>query len=90
MKTGVGFMKIKTEKITGDLYILSDAQYNDVNADTIKVKENVTTRLYGIINKDLVVGKNARVYMHGKIYGKVRNNGGSIYLFEDSGDVSSL
>jgi hypothetical protein len=90
MKIGVGFMKIKTEKITGDLFILSDAQYNEVTADTVTVKENVTTRLYGIISKDLVVGKNARVYIHGKILGKVRNNGGSIYLFEDSGDVSAL
>lgn len=90
MKIGTGFMKIKTEQITGDLYILSDAQYNDVLADNVIVKDNVTTRIYGLINKDLTVGKNALVYLHGRIMGNITNNGGTIYIFDPDGNVRAL
>jgi hypothetical protein len=90
MRIGVGFMKIKTEQVTGDLYILSDAQYNDVLANNVIVKDNVTTRIYGLIKKDLTVGKNALVYLHGKIRGNITNNGGTVYIFDAGGNVRSL
>ena len=90
MRIGVEFMKIKTEQITGDLYILADTQYNDVLADNVTVKENVVTRIYGVIQKDINVGKDAIVYIHGKINGKVTNNGGTIYIFESGGNVKTI
>jgi hypothetical protein len=90
MKIGIEFMKIKTHQITGDLYILSDTQYNDVLADNVFVKENIVTRLYGGVSKDLHVGKGAIVYLHGKIKGQIKNNGGTIYIFEADGNVKTV
>ncbi len=83
-------MKIKTKPVIGDLYILEDVQYNNVLADNVAVKENVIARIYGVVQKNLTIGKNAIVYMHGKVNGEIINNGGTVHIFGAGGIVKTI
>jgi hypothetical protein len=75
-------MEIITNKVTGDLVIDKDVQYQDVEVDTLIVEDNKTVRVFGIVQKLILIKKNATVYFHGKLNGKVVNEGGQFHVFE--------
>lgn len=83
-------MEIINSKVTEDQVVTTDTQYNDLLAENITVMKGITTRVYGIIKKKLIVEKNAVVYLHGNAPGEIINNGGVIYLFGPSGEVTNL
>lgn len=82
-------MEIITYKVTKDIVITKDTQFNDLQCENVTVAENITTRIYGIINQDLIVEKNAIVYLHGKVLGEIINNGGTVYGFGPSGKITT-
>ena len=73
--------KIIEQEITGDLLVEFNSQYNNINADNVTVSPDVIVRFFGIIKKNLVIQKGARVYMHGRVTGKVENLGGEFYKY---------
>jgi len=75
-------MRIVDEKTVGDLIIETDTQYNDLDAGTVVVNANVTARLYGIINKDIIIKRGSKVYIHGKLRGQVVDQGGEVYIYD--------
>jgi acetyltransferase-like isoleucine patch superfamily enzyme len=66
---------------TGDIYVDENSQYNSVDADNVTVGAGVTVRLFGTIRKKLVIGKGARVYLHGSLAGELENQGGEFYKY---------
>jgi hypothetical protein len=83
-------METVNSQVTGDIVVSQDTQYNNVFAETVLVNEGVMVRLYGLVNKEITVKKDATVYLHGKLNGQVKNEGGIVYIFAPSGEVRSL
>jgi membrane protease subunit (stomatin/prohibitin family) len=83
-------MKIISEQIIGDLTVISNGQYNNIIGENVIVAENIMTRFYGIINKNLTIKKGATVYLHGNFFGKLINEGGILYVFDTNGKVSTF
>ncbi len=83
-------MKIVSEQITGDVSVKVDTQYNNFIGENVTVAENVLARFYGLIMQDLVLNKGAIVYLHGKLLGKLINEGGTLYVFEASGEIKTV
>jgi hypothetical protein len=75
-------MEIVENKITGNLVIDRDVQYQDVEVDTLIVEVDKTTRVFGVVKKLILIKKNATVYFHGKLNGAVINEGGNFHAFE--------
>lgn len=75
-------MEIIKDKITGDLIIDKDVQYQDVEVDTLVIQDNKTARIFGVVRKLIHIKKNATVYFHGKLIGKVINEGGQFHAFD--------
>jgi hypothetical protein len=73
--------KIVNTEIKGNLYIIRDSQYNNLNAVNVTVANNITARLYGNIKGKLIIQKGARVYLHGSVSGKLENLGGELHVF---------
>lgn len=82
-------MDIIGSQVTGDLTVVADAQYNNVFAENVIVSENVMVRFFGIIQNDLTVKNGATVYLHGRLNGKIINEGGVIYVFHPNGNITS-
>jgi len=74
-------IKIIKAKTTGDVVAGSDSQYNNIEADSIIVAENVTVRLFGSVKNMVILKKGSRLFMHGIIYGNVHNEGGELHIF---------
>jgi hypothetical protein len=83
-------MEIISKQVTGDVAVISDTQYNNFNAENVIVEENILARFYGVIKKDLQLKKGAIVYLHGKLTGKLINEGGTLYVFQASGDIDTF
>ena len=66
-------------QVTGEIYIEEDSQYNNLNADSVFVAENVKARLFGTVHKSLTVSKGAVVQFHGTVKGTIENYG-ELYL----------
>ncbi|MGZ3862234.1 MAG: hypothetical protein ACXVPN_11970 [Bacteroidia bacterium] len=75
----VAYKTIETE-IKGDIHIEEHSQYNSIEAGRVIVNENVTARLFGTINDSIIIKKNATVFFHGKIKGKILNEGGKLHI----------
>lgn len=73
--------KIINTEIKGNLFVIRDSQYNNINAVNVTVGKNITTRLYGTIKGKLVIQKGAKVYLHGTVSGKLENHGGELHIF---------
>lgn len=73
-------LKIIREEVVGIIKIEEDSQFNHVRAEKVVVNENITARLFGSV-KTIVLKKGAKLFLHGVISGKVKNNGGEIYVF---------
>lgn len=79
-------MKIVRLRLTSDLIIEEDTQYNDVTSKNVTVQKNVVTRIYGIISEKLIVKEGATVYLHGPLPGQIINEGGKVYVRTPGGD----
>ena len=73
-------IKIIPEKIGGVVKITEDCQFNKIRAEKVIVDENVTARLFGSVNR-VVLKRGAKLFLHGIIYGTIRNLGGEIYIY---------
>lgn len=83
-------MKTIIEKVSGSLIVCEDTTYHYLSAVEVTIRENVVTRIFGVISDKLVVEKNAIVYLHGRCDGEIINNGGVVYRFLPSGYVDRL
>ena len=75
-------LEVIEKEIEGDILITKTAQYNNLRAANVTVAENVVARLYGTINKDLVIKRGARVYLHAAVLGKIKNDFGELQVFD--------
>ena len=75
-------LRIIDREVVGELVITHDSQYNNLKADIVIVKENVTARLFGTVSKQLMIKKGARVYFHGSVAGKIENEGGELLIYK--------
>jgi len=83
-------MKTVSKQVTGDLSVNEDSQYNNIIAENVIVSENTLTRFYGLIKQSLHLKKGAIVYLHGKLNGKLINDGGTLYVFTASGEIETF
>lgn len=74
-------MKVITDEVRSDVTVKENSQYNHVNAANMCVEANVQARIYGVI-KNLILKKGSIVTVHGKITGKIENNGGTLNVYE--------
>jgi hypothetical protein len=75
-------LRIINREIEGELIINLDSQYNNLKAEIVIVKENVTARLFGTISEQLVIKSGACVYLHGSITGNIENEGGELFIYK--------
>jgi hypothetical protein len=68
-------------EITGEVFIKINSQYNNINANKVIVAENVIVRLFGNIHELLIIKKGAEVHLHGKMKGKIENEGGKLFIY---------
>lgn len=73
-------IKIIPQQTGGVVKISEDTQFNKIKADKVIVRENVTARLFGMVN-DIVIEKGARLFFHGAISGIIDNRGGEIHIY---------
>ncbi len=83
-------MEIISKLITGNVSVCENTQFNNFIGENVIVSENILARFYGIIMKDLVLKKDAIVYLHGRLEGKLINEGGTLYVFAASGEVKTI
>lgn len=67
--------KVIETETKGEVHIKINSQYNNIRADKVIVAENIKVRLFGTINELLHIKKDAEVYVHGTIKGKIVNDG---------------
>lgn len=72
--------KVISEEVTGEINVTTDTQFNSIKADRIIISENVRVRLYGSV-VDVVLKKGAMLFLHGKIHGKLENQGGEVFTY---------
>ena len=65
------------QNASGNVELIADTQINSLNADKVVVFEKVSARLFGDIHKLLVLKKGSQVFLHGRILGDVKNEGGA-------------
>lgn len=80
-------MKIENKRVTGNVVVKKNTQFNNIDAVTVTVEEGIIARLYGVVNKNILIKNGATVYLHGKFFGKVVNEGGVLYVFGPSGEI---
>lgn len=78
---GIGNYKIITGKVTGDVVITVNSQFNDVSATCVILSNNVTARLYGTIKGKLVLNEGSLLILHGTLDADIINRGGEIRVF---------
>lgn len=67
-----------------EVHVTQNCQFNQLMAHTVKVEPGVTARIYGIIKKELKICKGSIVHLHGRLEGKLKNEGGVFNLYQDS------
>jgi hypothetical protein len=80
MTTQMAEFKVVEGQVNGNVHVTTDTQFNDIKAEQLVIEENVRVRLYGTIN-DVILKKGSCLYLHGKIFGKISNEGGEIFTF---------
>jgi hypothetical protein len=83
-------MKTILEKITGNIIVNENTTFHNAFVESIIVEKGITARLYGSVDKEIVVKENAIAYLHGPLLGKVNNQGGTIYVFRPNGKIDSF
>ena len=76
-------------QVLGNVTVSKDTQYNYIDCDNIVIEEGVMARLFGKVNQTITIKKGAMVYLHGKMLGKIANEGGVLYVFLPNGQVES-
>lgn len=71
-----------------DLEVNFPSQYNSITAENVVVRENITVRFFGTINKSLTLRKGSEVYLHGALNGKLINEGGKLHHYSIRGNLS--
>lgn len=71
---------IVDEQITGDIFVTQDTQFNNIDANQITIAANVKVRLYGTA-REVILRPGSSLYLHGKIYGNIHNEGGEVFTF---------
>lgn len=75
-------LKIIHTEVGGLVVVKENSQFNNVRADKVIVRENITARLFGMVN-NIVVKKGAKLFFHGKILGNIDNKGGEIFIYNE-------
>jgi hypothetical protein len=83
-------MDINNSQVNGDVVVKKDTQFNNIHCDNIIVEENVMARFFGAINGNITLKNGSSAYLHGRLNGKVINEGGVLYLFHPNGQVESF
>lgn len=65
-------------RMTCEVVITEDSQYNNLDADWVIVNKNVTAVLYGRIKELLIVHEGAKVYLHANMKGDILLKGGEV------------
>lgn len=78
--------KIVRKYTRGNIVIKQDTQFNNIDAENVTIEKNVTARLYGNIQKRLILKKGAKIFLHGILYGDISDEGGEVHIF--NGDYS--
>ena len=73
--------KTITQKITGKVIVKENTQFNNIDAESVIVERDIIARLYGNIQELLILKKGAVVFLHGILYGDVKNDGGEVHIF---------
>jgi len=74
--------KIIETETKGEVHINTNSQYNNINARKVTVAENVTARLFGNVSQLLVLKKGSRIFFHGTITGRVKNEEGELFVYK--------
>ena len=74
--------KIIETPVFGNITITADTQINNLMADEVVVAEKVTVRLFGTIEKTLVLKEKSIVIFHGTINGEIINEGGELIQYK--------
>jgi hypothetical protein len=69
------------QKASGHVELTMNTQINSLNAQTVIVHENVSARLFGDIQKLLTLRNGSIVFLHGRILGDVKNEGGVLTVY---------
>lgn len=72
-------LKVIDSEVASVVQIHENCQYNNIEAEKVIVDEYVTARLFGRV-KDVVVKKGGKLFLHGIVYGSIKNQG-EIVLF---------
>ena len=75
-------MIVVSEVVSGNVSVKKDTQFNHLEADNVTIHAYVTARIYGTVKGNLTISKGAVVFLHGKVLGKVINNGGSLNIYD--------
>lgn len=76
-------MRIIGELVEGDVCTTEDTQFNRLNARSVIVNENITVRIFGIIQKELILRPGAKIHFYGRLLGNVINEGGEITFYTE-------
>ena len=53
-----------------------------MEAQDVTIAKSVTVRLYGNINGLLTLKAGSRLYLHGILFGSVKNEGGELHVYQ--------
>lgn len=73
--------KVINAKVTGKVIVKENTQFNNIDAESVIVEKDIIARLYGNIQKLLILKKGAKIFLHGVLYGDVNNEGGEVHIF---------
>jgi len=62
--------------------VSENTQFNHIEAACVIVMDGVRARLYGTVTELLVIKKDAKVFVHGAVTGKIQDEGGRLYIFD--------
>ncbi len=82
--TEFGELRVVSIETTGNVHITENTQFNRLKANNVIVAEGVRARLFGFIKESIVLKKGSVVFMHGELQGKIENEGGEIFLFDNN------
>ena len=81
MSSNIRF-KIVERKVSGEVHVKENTQFNNIHANKVTVAENVTARLYGNVKNVIILNKGSRLILHGAFHGRLENKGGEIIIYK--------
>jgi hypothetical protein len=74
-------LRIVTDYTTGKIKIFEDTQYNQIEVEEVEVMPGIRARLFGTVG-DIVLHKDSRVFIHGKVKGHITDKGGRLFIYQ--------